>query len=96
MPLCVGALFSLQRTQLIVSRLSKVLPLKTRGRTLHKCLIDCCVRCSGKKGTSRCSERHFRYAFKASTYSLKAESPAGVIRQVVQGIFPLKPFSTVM
>ena len=37
-----------------------------------------------------------RYSFSASTYLLKASWPAGVILQVVRGILPLKPFSTVM
>ncbi len=36
------------------------------------------------------------YPRSASTYSSKALIPSGVMRQMVQGIFPRKDFSTVM
>ena len=37
-----------------------------------------------------------RYSLNASTYFAKASWPSGVILQVVRGILPLNPFSTVM
>ena len=41
-------IFALQWTQLIVSRLHKLIPLKNAGINLCKYLIDWCVRCSAK------------------------------------------------
>ena len=47
--LIVALFFALQRTQLIVSGLRNVIPLKNRGITSYKYLIIKCVHCSGQK-----------------------------------------------